>query len=64
MIGRPIEIRSIGGMVYQGIVKSIKSGTDGELFRLGSAHDPAYERLVVVVDRATQIRQLASELDS
>jgi len=61
MIGRRVEILSTGGIQYFGIVRAIKDGGElGELFELGS-DDPEYRRLVYVVDRAAQIREIAAD---
>lgn len=60
MIGRAVEIRSNGGIVYQGVVTAIRDGGElGELFELGSRTNPGYRRLVFVNDRVTQIQATA-----
>ena len=62
MKGRSVEIRSTGGMVYCGVVRSIRhTGGSGELFELGSAENPEYQRLVHVTDRRAQIREIERE---
>ena len=53
-----MEIRSEDGVVYRGVVQSIADHVLGELFSLGSETDPAYQRMVIVTDRAAQIRRL------
>jgi hypothetical protein len=59
MLGRHVEIRSVNGMAYSGVVDTIRDGGElGELFELGSRQDPRYRRLVYVVDRLVQIRHL------
>ena len=59
MIGRHVEITSSGGILYRGIVHSIH-GVDeqGELFELARWDDPTYRRLVYVVDRGAQVREV------
>jgi hypothetical protein len=65
MIGRRVEITSTGGIVYRGIVRSIKDADDlGELFELARRGDPAYRRLVYVVDRAAQVREVDDDYES
>jgi hypothetical protein len=59
IIGRNVEIRSTGGIVYRGIVKSVRTDAEmGELFELHSAQSAEYRRLVYVTDRRAQIRHL------
>lgn len=59
LIGSDVEICSISGIAYRGVVNSIRDKEDlGELFELASAHDPTYRRLVYVVDRCAQIRHI------
>ena len=57
MLGRAVEIRSNGGIVYRGVVRAVRdAGVFGDLFELTSADDPSYRRLVFVNDRRAQIR--------
>jgi hypothetical protein len=59
VLGCLVEIRSIAGIVYRGVVRSI--GPDkglGEIFELGSAVQAEYQRFVHVVDRAVQVRTI------
>jgi hypothetical protein len=59
ILGRAVEIRSVAGIVYSGIVRSVRpDGEFGELFELGSARSADYRRLVYVADRLAQIRDL------
>lgn len=59
MIGRHVEIMSTGGIVYRGIVRNITNADEvGELFELARWDDPTYRRLVYVVDRTAQVREL------
>ena len=59
ILGRAVEIRSVAGIVYSGIVRSVRpDGELGELFELGSARSADYRRLVYVADRLAQIRDL------
>jgi hypothetical protein len=61
LLGCSVEIKSMNGIAYTGVVNSIRDGGElGELFELGSAQDPNYRRLVYVVDRLTQIRHRKS----
>ena len=61
LIGRAVEIQSSGGVVYNGIVKSIRPDLgQGELFELGAADTPSYQRYVFVTNRAWQIREVDS----
>ena len=62
MIGRNVEIRSAAGMVYRGIIKTIReAGELGELFELRSPKDAEYQRLVYVTERLAQIRTIEEE---
>jgi hypothetical protein len=62
MLGRSVEVRSPAGMVYYGIVRSIRGdGELGELFELGASGDADYQRLVFVTDRTEQVRELDRE---
>ena len=59
ILGCSVEIRSIAGIIYQGVVRAV--GPDkglGEIFDLGSAARADYQRFVHVVDRAVQIRMI------
>lgn len=59
MIGKHVEIRSTGGIVYRGVVRIVRdAGNLGELFELASLDDPEYHRLVYVADRQAQIRKV------
>ena len=59
MIGRNVEIRSVAGILYRGIVRSIRPDEElGELFELASARTADYRRLVYVTDRLAQIREV------
>jgi hypothetical protein len=59
IIGRSVEIRSTGGIVYRGIVRSVRADAQrGELFELSSARIAGYRRLVYVTDRRAQISDL------
>ena len=59
ILGCLVEIRSLAGIAYRGVVRSIRPGDEfGELFVLGSDENAEYQRLVYVVDRAVQIRAL------
>ena len=59
LIGCSVEVQSMSGMVYTGVVDAIRDrGELGELFELGSREDERYRRLVYVVDRLVQIRHL------
>lgn len=59
LIGREVEIHSIGGIPYHGVVRLVRpAGELGELVELGSAEHPGYRRYVHVVDRLAQIRVL------
>jgi hypothetical protein len=61
ILGCLVEIRSITGIVYRGVVRSIGPDTGlGEIFELVSAVQADYQRLVHVVDRAVQIRKIAA----
>jgi hypothetical protein len=56
MLGRLVEIRSVAGIVYQGVIRSIRPVEGlGEVFELGSDKNTAYQRFVHVVDRLVQI---------
>jgi hypothetical protein len=62
MIGRSVEIRSTAGIVYQGVVRSIRPDDElGELFELASARIADYRRLVYVTDRLAQIREIEDD---
>ena len=51
----------MNGMLYRGVVRNVRDGRElGELFELGSRHDPAYRRLVYVTDRPAQVRILTT----
>lgn len=57
LIGKHVEIRSVAGISYTGVVRAIAPDEGlGEIFELGSPTNPAYQRFVHVVDRAVQIR--------
>jgi hypothetical protein len=59
MVGRSVEVRSAAGILYYGIVRSIRrDGGLGELFELGSSEGSDYQRLVYVTDRAAQVRDV------
>lgn len=59
LIGRAVEVFSVNGIRYQGIVVTIRDREDmGELFELGSHEDPTYHRLVYVTDRLVQVHRL------
>lgn len=59
MIGRSVEIRSIAGIAYHGIVRAIRDGGElGELFEIGSEENSEYRRLVFVTDRQAQIQDM------
>lgn len=59
MLGRSVEVRSPAGILYYGIVRSIRGdGGMGELFELGSRDGSAYQRLVYVTDRTRQVRHV------
>jgi hypothetical protein len=59
ILGRAVEIRSVAGIVYSGIVKSVRPDEElGELFELSSERSAEYRRLVYVADRLAQIRDL------
>ena len=61
LLGRAVEIFSVNGIRYEGVVMSIRDrGEMGELFELGSHDDPTYHRLVYVTDRLVQIRDLST----
>jgi hypothetical protein len=61
LLGRAVEIFSVNGMRYEGVVMAIRDrGELGELFELGSHDDPSYHRLVYVTDRLVQIRDLST----
>lgn len=63
LIGRNVVIRSIAGIEYAGVVRSISNGTGGdELFELGRRSDPSYQRFVFVRERDQQV-QLQHEAD-
>jgi hypothetical protein len=63
LIGRKVDVYSVNGIRYGGVVLRIQDKGDfGELFELGSATDPSYRRLVYVVDRATQVHHRFEEL--
>ena len=62
MLGRSVEVRSPAGILYYGIVRSIRrNGGLGELFELGATDGSAYQRLVYVTDRTVQIRELGCD---
>jgi hypothetical protein len=59
MLGRSVEIRSVAGIDYAGVVRSIRAVDElGEIFELGSDEDALYQRFVHVVDRLVQIRAI------
>jgi hypothetical protein len=59
VVGKIVEARSVGGVSYAGVVRAVRyAGELGELFELGSPDDPGYRRLVLVADRATDLREL------
>lgn len=59
LIGVAVEVFSVNGIRYQGIVMSIRDrGEMGELFELGSHEDPSYHRLVYVTDRLVQVHHV------
>jgi hypothetical protein len=59
LIGKRIDVRSAGGILYSGIVLSIRrDGSGGEIFELETGHRPSYRRFVQVKNRAAQIRAL------
>lgn len=59
MLGRNVEVRSGAGVCYYGVVRSIRAAAGlGELFELGARDNAAYQRLVYVVDRSAQIREI------
>jgi hypothetical protein len=56
LLGRRVEIGSVAGIRYRGVVRSIRdAGELGELFELGSDQDASYQRFVYVVDRLVQV---------
>jgi hypothetical protein len=58
LLGCSVEIRSIAGIAYRGIIRSISPDKElGEIFELRSAEHAEYQRFVHVVDRAVQIRK-------
>lgn len=60
MLGRRVEIRSLGGIVYDGVIRSIRDAGDfGEIFELGSEINEHYQRFIHVTDRLVQIREIA-----
>jgi hypothetical protein len=59
IIGCLVEIRSVAGIAYRGVVRSIRPDKGlGEIFELGSEVRADYQRLVHVVDRSVQIRRI------
>jgi hypothetical protein len=59
LLGCDVEIHSVNGIAYRGRVIGIRNHAElGDLFELGSEHDPSYRRLVYVVDRPVQIRHI------
>jgi hypothetical protein len=59
MLGELVEIRSVAGIAYSGVVRSIRPADElGELFELGSDSNPEYQRFIHVVDRAVQIQEI------
>jgi hypothetical protein len=62
LLGHLLEVRSIAGIVYRGVVRSIRPADDlGELFELGSDTNAEYQRYIHVVDRVVQIREIRQE---
>jgi hypothetical protein len=62
LIGRTVEIFSVNGIRYDGIVMAIRDrGEMGELFELGSHEDPTYHRLVYVTDRLVQVHRVPTD---
>ena len=64
MLGRSVQVRSPAGIVYYGVVRSIREGNGlGELFELGAdgVSSTGYQRLVYVTDRAAQVSELEPE---
>jgi hypothetical protein len=62
MLGRNVEVSSPAGILYYGIVRSIRrNGGLGELFELGSTDGSPYQRLVYVTDRTIQIREIGRD---
>lgn len=62
MIGHSVEIHSMAGIAYRGVVRSIRADNAlGELFELGSADDASYQRLVYVTDRRAQIAAIEGQ---
>jgi hypothetical protein len=59
LLGRTVEVRSPGGILYCGTVVAIHpdEGT-GEILELGPDEQVQYRRFVYVVDRDAQIRLL------
>ena len=58
MIGRSVEVRSVAGILYSGIVRSIRPDEGlGEVFELGKIDNPEYQRFVHVVDPRLGARQ-------
>jgi hypothetical protein len=65
LLGHLLVVRSIAGIVYRGVVRSIRPADDlGELFELGSDTNAKYQRYIHVVDRTVQIREIHQEPDS
>jgi hypothetical protein len=62
MLGRLVEIRSLAGIVYDGVIRSIRdAGELGEIFELGSDTNARYQRFIHVKDRLVQIREIDAE---
>jgi hypothetical protein len=59
LLGCPVEIRSVAGIVYRGVVRAIRGADElGELFELGSDSNAQFQRFIHVVDRAVQVRKI------
>ena len=61
LLGHLVEIHSVGGIVYEGRVRSIKQLEDiGEIFELRSDTSADFQRFIHVVDRLVQIHEIES----
>ena len=59
MLGVMVEIRSVAGIAYYGVVRSVRdAGELGEIFELGSETNEQYQRFIHVVDRLVQIQEI------
>jgi hypothetical protein len=59
LLGRLVEIHSVAGILYEGLIRSIRQVEDvGEIFELGSDANADYQRFIHVVDRLVQIREI------